>query len=80
MNTQAAQKCWINVTYTAPTVVDTRATENVFATKAAIWTGNKGTSNLTDCGNWEEGKMPGNIEFNCFINASPMPVFNGNVR
>ena len=80
VNTQAAQKCWINVTYTAPTVVDTRATENAFATKAAIWTGNKGTSNLTDCGNWEEGKMPG-ATLNLIVpaNASPMPVFNGNV-
>lgn len=79
-NTQAGQKCWINVTYTAPAVVDTRATANAFATRAAIWTGNKGTNNPTDCGNWEEGKMPA-AGFNLVIPAysNPAPVFTSSV-
>lgn len=79
-NTQAGQKCWVNVTYTAPTVVDTRATTNAFATRAAVWTGNKGTNNPTDCGNWEEGRMP-DVGYNLVIPAysKPAPVFTNNV-
>lgn len=56
--TQATQKCWINVTYQAPAVVDTRATNNAVATRAAIWTGNRGNNSVSDCGNWEEGRIP----------------------
>ena len=79
-NTQAGQKCWINVTYTAPAVVDTRATTNAFATRAAIWTGNKGTNNPTDCGNWEEGKMPGvGIDLIIPGYSNPLPQFTSSL-
>jgi alpha-amylase len=79
-NTQAGQKCWVNVTYTAPTVVDTRATINAFATRAAIWTGNKGTNIPTDCGNWEEGRMPGaGIDLIIPAYSTPSPQFTSSL-
>ncbi len=80
-NTQSEQKCWINVTYTAPQVVNTLAPENSTSLKAAIWTGNKGSSDITDCGNWEEGQMPG-AAYNLIIpaNAKPAPVFTNTIQ
>jgi alpha-amylase len=79
-NTQAGQKCWINVTYTAPDVVDTRASTNAVKSRAAIWTGNKGTTNINDCGNWEEGIMPSsNLHLVVPANANPSPIFNTNI-
>jgi alpha-amylase len=79
-NTQAGQKCWINVTYTAPTVIDTRATANAVTTRVAVWTGNKGTNSPLDCGNWEEGRMPG-AAYNLLIPAysNPAPVFPSSI-
>ncbi len=55
---QPAQKAWANVTYTAPTTINTRDTANSATTRVSIWTSNKGTSDITDCGNWEEGIVP----------------------
>jgi alpha-amylase len=79
-NTQAGQKCWINVTYTAPAVVDTRASANAVNSRAAIWTGNKGTTNINDCGNWEEGIIPSSIlHLVVPANANPSPIFNTNI-
>lgn len=79
-NTQAGQKCWINVTYTAPAVVDTRATANAIPTRAAIWTGNKGTDSPLDCGNWEEGKMPGvGIDLVVPAYSSPAPILTSSI-
>jgi len=78
--TQAKQKAWVNVTYTAPAVVDTRAVANSVSTKAAIWTGNKGTNNITDCGNWEEGIMPSATRTLIVSGKSnPQPIFTSNV-
>lgn len=57
---QPAQKVWANVTYTAPTTLNTRDSVNSAKTRVSIWTGNKGTSDITDCGNWEEGIIPTN--------------------
>ena len=59
-NTQPAQKVWANVTYTAPTTVDTRTTANAAATRVSIWTSNANSSDINNCGNWEEGKVPTN--------------------
>ncbi len=74
--TQAAQKVWANVTYTAPTVIDTRATANAATTRVSIWTGNKGTTDITDCGNWEEGLVPTNSSTVIVPSfANPAPVF-----
>lgn len=57
---QPAQKVWANVTYTAPTTLNTRDSVNSAKTRVSIWTGNKGTNDITDCGNWEEGIIPNN--------------------
>ncbi len=78
--TQTRQKAWIKATYTAPSTVDTRNPAFAVATRAAIWTGNKGTNNITDCGNWEEGIMPSATR-NMIVPgySSPQPVLTGAV-
>jgi alpha-amylase len=79
VNTQAGQKVWVNVTYTAPKVVNTRLDANKPETRVAIWTGNGGTNNVFDCGNWEEGKIP-NAGVDMIVPgyASPSPVISAN--
>lgn len=73
---QPAQKCWANVIYTAPTSINTRDINNAATTRVSIWTGNKGTNNITDCGNWEEGLIP-NANSNIIVPnfANPEPLF-----
>ena len=78
--TQAGQKCWVNVTYTAPAVVNTRTTADSAYNKVAIWTGNKGTNDASDCGNWEEGILPqGSNSTIVTSNAMNKPVVASNV-
>lgn len=57
-NTSAGQRLFVKASYTAPAVVSTNATVNAVAEKVSIWTGNSLSSYPTDCGNWEEGKIP----------------------
>ncbi|WP_205500510.1 T9SS type A sorting domain-containing protein [Rufibacter psychrotolerans] len=73
--TQWGQKVWVNATYTAPATLDTRSADAEASTRVAIWTGNKGTTDVTDCGNWEEGKSP-DQNTNVVIPAysSPSPI------
>jgi alpha-amylase len=79
-NTQAAQKVWANVTYTAPTTLNTRDAVTSATTRASIWTGNKGTSDITDCGNWEEGKLPTQTSQIVIPNyALPRPLFSNTI-
>lgn len=79
-NTTPTQKAWIRVTYTAPAVVDTRATVNDVKTKAAIWTGNMGNTDITNCGNWEEGILPDATRDLIISGASnPQPIINANL-
>jgi alpha-amylase len=54
--TTLGQKCWVKLTYTAPTSVATASFP--VATTVSIWTSNGGSSDWTDCRNWEEGKIP----------------------
>ncbi|MFY7964513.1 MAG: hypothetical protein ACOVO1_06425, partial [Chitinophagaceae bacterium] len=76
-NSTARQKAWIKVTYIAPAVVNTRDASNDVRTKVAIWTGNKGTSDITDCGNWEEGIFPTDSTTTIISGLSnPQPIFN----
>ncbi len=72
VNTNAGQKCWVNVAYQAPATVTGTMSDRA-DTRASIWTGNAGTSTWTDCGNWEQGKVP---------NASSIVVIpdNGDVK
>lgn len=57
LNTNAGQKCWVNVAYQAPATVTNTMSDRA-DTRASIWTGNAGTSAWSDCGNWEQGKVP----------------------
>jgi alpha-amylase len=54
--TTLGQKCWVKLTYTAPTTVATASFP--VATTISIWTSNGGNSDWTNCANWEEGKVP----------------------
>ena len=73
--TNAGQKVWVNVNYTAPTVVDTRSAATAIATNVSIWTGNKGTTDVSDCGNWEGGLVP-TATSNVFVygHTRPFPI------
>jgi len=73
---QPGQKIWANVTYTAPTTVNTRDSLNAATTRVSIWSGNAGTTDINDCGNWEEGKVPTNSS-TVIVPAysKPVPVF-----
>lgn len=74
------QKAWVKVTYTAPTVVNTRDATNNVKTKVAIWTGNKGTTDISDCGNWEEGITPSDSTTMIVSGfANPQPIINSNL-
>jgi alpha-amylase len=79
-NTQPKQKLYVRLVYTAPAQIDTRVTSNAPENSAAIWTGNKNTTDISDCGNWEEGKIP-SAATNVIIpaNALPFPVFNTDI-
>lgn len=57
-NSYAGQKCWVRVAYTAPQVVNTSSPANSLTNNVSIWTGNKNTTDVSDCGNWESGKVP----------------------
>lgn len=72
VNTNAGQKCWVNVAYQAPATVTGTMSDRA-DTRASIWTGNAGTATWNDCANWEQGKVP---------NASSTVVIpdNGDIR
>ncbi len=77
---QPGQECWVNVTYTAPTVANTLSASNAVVTRAAIWTGNKGTTNIADSSNWEEGILPSSsVNLVIPANASPAPIINSSI-
>ena len=73
------QKCWVNVTYTAPaSIISTSSTP---ANQIShIWSGNGGTSDWFEPNNWEEGMVP--VEGGKVIipsNAFPQPALEANV-
>ena len=72
------QKCWVNVTYTAPATV-TDAQGQPSDNLVSIWTGNGDNTNWTDPYNWEEGLVP-NINSMVIITGYnfPMPVVTTN--
>ncbi|MEZ4685524.1 MAG: alpha-amylase family glycosyl hydrolase, partial [Bacteroidia bacterium] len=64
LDSNSGQKVWVKVSYQAPASYDP-----LFAPAdetAAIWTGNGGTSDWSDCKNWLGSKRP---------NALPMSIF-----
>lgn len=73
--TTTGQKCWVRVAYTAPKVVNTKSAEALIPTDISIWSGNKGTTDVTDCGNWETGKVPGSLStVIVYGHAKPFPI------
>lgn len=79
-NVTAGQKCWVRLTYQAPAVVDTKAPVSLINTKISIWTGNKGTTNVFDCGNWEGGRIPGPAStVIVYGHATPFPILTSDL-
>jgi alpha-amylase len=77
--TYSGQRCWVDVTYSAPAVVNTSGPASVLPTNVSIWTGNKGTSDMTDCGNWEGGLVPGTTSHVIvYGHAKPFPICTAN--
>ena len=76
----AGQKAWVRLTYTAPTVVTTNSGNGVVPTNTSIWTGNKNTTDVTDCRNWEGGLIPTTTS-NVVVygHAKPYPVVAANL-
>lgn len=80
LETNASQKCWVRLAYTAPKTVDTKSTTHQFPTSVSIWTGNKGTTNMADCANWEGGLVPGTASHVIvYGHAKPYPVADVNI-
>ena len=74
---QLGQKVWVNAAYTAPTTVDTDGPISTLPTNVSIWTGNKNTTNVAECGNWEGGLIPGpTSHVIIYGHAKPFPVLN----
>ncbi len=73
------QKCWVNVTYTAPQVI-LNAGANGPGNLASFWSGNGADSDWHNPNNWEEGIVP-NADSDVIIpfNAFPQPAIVGNV-
>jgi glycosidase len=72
--TNPTQKCWVNVTYTAPAIV-TNANGTPAVNEVSVWTGNDGTSDWHEPRNWEEGIVPN--EHSIVVvpsNAFPQPA------
>ena len=76
-NAQAGQVCYVKADYQAPQVVAVNNVANSPKSRVAIWTGNKGTSDISDCGNWEEGVLPDSTK-NLLVPAwsAPYPLIH----
>jgi alpha-amylase len=57
VSSNPAQKCWVNVTYTAPAVV-TNAMGTPALNTGSVWSGNGGNSDWHNPDNWEEAMVP----------------------
>lgn len=71
---QPAQTAKVRLSYTAPQTV---LTSNFDATLTkSIWSGNAETTDVSDCRNWEEGKVPdSNTDVLVPAHANPKPAF-----
>lgn len=80
LETNAGQRVWVNVTYTAPMVVNTNGPLNEIPKNVSIWTGNKGTTDVSDCGNWENGFVPGSTShIIVYGHAKPYPILTSDL-
>ncbi|MFN0032166.1 MAG: alpha-amylase domain-containing protein [Flavobacteriales bacterium] len=75
--TNPMQKCWVNVTYTAPQTITNANNAGPWNT-SSFWNGNGGDSNWNNAYNWEEGKIPDELT-DAFIAACayPQPAISG---
>jgi alpha-amylase len=55
---QAGQRAYVQVSYEGPAVVDTRLAGNDPQPSVAIWSAAAGTTDASDCRNWEQGLLP----------------------
>ena len=79
VNTNAGQKCWVNVAYQAPAKVTNTMSDRA-DTRASIWTGNAGTTTWNECGNWEQGKVPTSSSTVVIPdNGDVKPIVTGNI-
>jgi glycosidase len=74
------QRCWVNVTYTAPAIVPNAMGTPALA-DASVWSGNGGTDEWTAPENWEEGLVP-HRDSRVVIpaNAFPFPTVQGEIH
>jgi hypothetical protein len=78
--TYPGQKCWVNITYTAPAAVNTRSGPGKMQKNISVWSGNKNTTEMFDCGNWEEGAIPNSTStIIVFGHTRPFPVLTYNL-
>lgn len=78
--TTAGQRCYVDVAYTAPTVVSTNGPLSVLPKNISIWTGNAGTSDVFNCGNWEGGYIPGPAStVIVYGHATPFPILTADL-
>ncbi len=78
-NNTAEQTALVRLTYTAPQTVAI----NSFPAELtkAIWTGNGGDTDVQNCTNWEEGKMPdANTDALVPAHANPKPNLTGTME
>jgi alpha-amylase len=79
-NTYFGQKCWVNASYIAPSVVNTRSEPGKMLRNVSIWTGNSNTTDMSNCGNWEEGAVPGIDSYIIIYGHNrPFPILNYNL-
>ena len=79
-STYPGQRCWVDVCYTAPAVVNTHNAPGKMPTDISTWSGNKNTSEMFDCGNWEAGVMPGpGSTIIIYGHTRPFPVLTYNL-
>jgi glycosidase len=80
MDNYAGQRCWVDVNYTAPQTVNTRIEPGKMVKNISFWTGNKNTTIMSDCANWEEGTVPGSqTSIVIYGHNKPLPVLNYNL-
>lgn len=75
-----SQRCWVNVTYTAPAVV-MNAMGTPAMSEVSTWTGNAATSDWYDGRNWEDGAVPSDgATVIVPENSFPQPLASGDMH
>ncbi|MFM9985901.1 MAG: alpha-amylase domain-containing protein [Flavobacteriales bacterium] len=77
VSSNPAQKCWVNITYTAPAIVLV-ANSTSSSNEVAVWSGNGNSSDWLTGENWEDGVLPA-ADRDVIVpgNAFPQPAIHG---